>query len=312
MFILQFSATPPARQTSAQPVCAIAVRITSVVTISSCFWPLAAMSVKRWSSGWPRSAAGTEHILELLGEDPLLPGREIAGKDFGVAAALVERVIELIVDAVRAQQIGELVQIFRTAIGGQTHDLVLVIGHLVAEILRQHAVIQAEAVVPAESRQHLEVVALDMGDHSGTGVAGKIETGDGGLRKSRAVIAARGVAEVVIVELDLRAVAELVLEIFGQPPLVIGVGPQRRADEVDIAHGDAGLLQAKADGAARQFAARVLGQRKALFFGSRNQLPVAKQHRGPVMVAVLDAGTDSNHIHALLCLPPGTSRWGKG
>ena len=62
----------------------------------------------------------------------------------------------------------------------------------------------------------------------------------------------------MIVELDLRAVAELVLEIFGETTAVIRIGLQRRADEIDVADGDARLLQAKADGAAWQLAAYLL------------------------------------------------------
>ena len=150
----------------------------------------------------------------------------------------------------------------------------------------------------AEPRQHAEIVAARMRDEAGAGIAGEVETGHRRLGKTGAVERARGVAEMVVVKLDLRAVPELVSKILGEALRVIRVGLQRRADPVDVAHGDTGLLQAESDGAARQLAARVLGQRETLLLGGRDQLAVAQQDGRAVVMAVLDAGADPNRVHA--------------
>ena len=139
-------------------------------------------------------------------------------------------------------------------------------------------------------------------------IAGKIETNYRRLGKARPVEAARGVTKVVIVKFDFRAVAKLIFEIFGQTPVVINVGFQRRANPVDVLNGDAGLLQTKSDSAPRKLPARVLRQRKPLFFGRRNQLSVAKQNRSAIVVTVLDPGANANHIHFVLYLLLGTPR----
>src|SRR6202035_530524 len=115
-----------------------------------------------------------------------------------------------------------------------------------------------------------------MHDHSRTRIAGEIETDYRRLGQTRAVKTAGGVAEMMIVKFDLRAVAELIFEVFSQTPAVIDIGFQRRADPVDILHSDSGLLQAKADRTPRQLAARVFCKREALFFRRGNQLSVAQ------------------------------------
>src|SRR4051812_40085991 len=106
-----------------------------------------------------------------------------------------------------------------------------------------------------EPRQHLEIVAPDMGNHAGTGIPGEVKTSNCRLFEPRAVIAARRVAEVMVVEFDLRAMAELVFKVLGQASCVIGVGLQWRADKINLAHGDTSLPQAEADRSARQFPA---------------------------------------------------------
>lgn len=133
--------------------------------------------------------------------------------------------------------------------------------------------------------------------HSGTRVAGKVETYYRSLGKPRSVITARSMTKVVIVQFDFWAVAKLIFEILGQATVVIRVGLQWRADPVDVLDGDAGLLQTEIDRAARKFAASMLGQRKPLFFSGRNHATVLKQNRRTIVVAMLDTRTNSNHIH---------------
>ncbi len=103
--------------------------------------------------------------------------------------------------------------------------------------------------------------------------------------------------EMMVVEFDLRAVAELIFEIFGERLRVIREGLQRRADPVDIAHGDAGLLEAESDRATRQLAARMVRQRESLLLRGCDQLAVAQQNRRTVVMPVLDPRADSNHLH---------------
>src|ERR1700692_3213487 len=103
--------------------------------------------------------------------------------------------------------------------------------------------------------------------------------------------------KVVIIEFDFRAVAKLILEIFTQALGIIDVGPQWRANPVDVPNGNPRLLQAKADGASRKLPAGVFRQRETLLFRRRNQLPVAKQDRAAVMVTVLNPRAYANHIH---------------
>src|ERR1700678_788635 len=104
--------------------------------------------------------------------------------------------------------------------------------------------------------------------------------------------------------------AKLILEIFSQTLGIIHVGFERRANPTHVLNRDARLLQAKPDSAARKLPAGVFCQRKTLFFCRRNQLSVAKQDRGAVVMTVFDAGANANHIHFFLYLPMVTERGG--
>src|SRR5262249_27055488 len=78
---------------------------------------------------------------------------------------------------------------------------------------------------------------------------------------------------------------------------VIGIGLERRADPVDLGHGNAGSLQAKRNSPARQLAARVLGERETLLLGGGDQLAVAQQDGAAIVMAVLDPRAYSDDVH---------------
>ena len=108
-----------------------------------------------------------------------------------------------------------------------------------------------------------------------------------------------------------RALTALTLLGPGTPMLFQGQEFASSAPFLYFADHDAEMARSVREGRKeflRQFPARVLGQRETFLFRRRDQFAVAKQNCGPVMVAVLDTGAYSNHIHASLRPPPGTSR----
>lgn len=122
-----------------------------------------------------RQATRAKDFLQELGEDPLLPRREVGGVDLRVAEALVECLIEVEPWPVGPQDFVERLEIGRLPVGREAHELVLVVGHLEAEILGQHSVIEAEAVVAPEADVRAELSALAVQDHARSGVAGVVE-----------------------------------------------------------------------------------------------------------------------------------------
>jgi hypothetical protein len=111
MFILQFSPTPPGDAN----VAAAGLGDRRADHLGSNSRAASGRSQRCWSDAGRAArhqASRLQNLLHFLGEDALLPRREIAGEYLRVAPALVELGFEFVLDAGRAQQLGKLVEIF--------------------------------------------------------------------------------------------------------------------------------------------------------------------------------------------------------
>ena len=82
--------------------------------------------------------------------------------------------------------------------------MLLVIGHLIAEILGQHPAMETQAVVLAEPRQR-ELIAARMRNQAGTRIAGENRSRRLSVLKTGATERARRVTELMAIKLDPRA-----------------------------------------------------------------------------------------------------------
>ena len=117
-------------------------------------------------------------------------GHPQAGAVIEVAEVEPEGAVRLDVDQLVQDQLG----VFRLAIGGQPHDLVLAGIHLESEIVSQGRVEQAERMREMDLARDLEILALADAGRGGRPLADTVERQYRSLLERRGIEGAGGVA----------------------------------------------------------------------------------------------------------------------